>query len=142
MPLPVLDGDGLQGASSTVSAPSSSDTAGTAVPDGRKVGQSTNSLENTGCEIGKLSFVAEMTKRRPGSGDNPMRTTGMIHDEGFLRAIAEHPEDDALRLVYSDWLEEHGDPEYAEFIRVQVTLAQNADGKGDTPASELARKPW
>ncbi|MCI0457750.1 MAG: TIGR02996 domain-containing protein [Gemmataceae bacterium] len=63
----------------------------------------------------------------------------MIHDEGFLHAIGERPDDDGLRLVYADWLDEHGDLDYAEFIRVQVMLAQNADGKGDVPPSELAR---
>jgi uncharacterized protein (TIGR02996 family) len=41
---------------------------------------------------------------------------------GFLQAIIENPYDDAPRLVYADWLEEHGDPR-AEFIRVQCALA-------------------
>jgi uncharacterized protein (TIGR02996 family) len=63
----------------------------------------------------------------------------VIQNEGFLHAIAEHPDDDALRLVYADWLEEYSDPEYAEFVRVQVTLSQNADSKGEVPPSELAR---
>src|SRR5206468_25941 len=39
----------------------------------------------------------------------------------------EHPDDDAPRLVYSDWLEEHGDEDdrrRAEFIRVQIELAR------------------
>src|SRR5581483_6308863 len=40
----------------------------------------------------------------------------------FLRAIAEHPDDDLPRLVYADWLDEHGEPERAEFIRVQIEL--------------------
>jgi uncharacterized protein (TIGR02996 family) len=47
----------------------------------------------------------------------------MTSDEAFLRDICEHPEDDAPRLVYADWLEEHGNPERAEFIRVQCRLA-------------------
>jgi uncharacterized protein (TIGR02996 family) len=48
----------------------------------------------------------------------------MTTDEGFLQAILDDVEDDALRLVYADWLEEHGQPERAEFIRVQVELAR------------------
>jgi len=63
----------------------------------------------------------------------------MIHNEGFLRAIAERPDDDALRLIYADWLDDHGELEYAEFIRVQIVLAQNSDAKGEVPSSELAR---
>jgi len=43
-----------------------------------------------------------------------------MSEEGFLRAIAEAPEDDTPRLVYADWLEEHGEGERAEFIRLQV----------------------
>ncbi|HEY1375481.1 MAG TPA: TIGR02996 domain-containing protein, partial [Gemmataceae bacterium] len=42
----------------------------------------------------------------------------------FLRAIAENPDDDLPRLVYADWLDEHGEPERAEFIRVQCELAR------------------
>jgi uncharacterized protein (TIGR02996 family) len=39
--------------------------------------------------------------------------------EAFLRAIAEEPLEDAHRLVFADWLEEHGHPERARFIRLQ-----------------------
>jgi uncharacterized protein (TIGR02996 family) len=45
-------------------------------------------------------------------------------EEAFLADIVEHPEDDAPRLVYADWLDEHGRPERAEFIRAQVELAR------------------
>jgi len=38
----------------------------------------------------------------------------------FLADIRENPEDDAPRLIYADWLEDHGEEEQAEFIRVQV----------------------
>lgn len=34
----------------------------------------------------------------------------MTQDEAFLSAIAESPDDDALRLIYADWLQDHGDP--------------------------------
>jgi uncharacterized protein (TIGR02996 family) len=48
-----------------------------------------------------------------------------VDDEAaFLRAIAGAPADDAPRLVYADWLDEHGRPERAEFIRLQCELAR------------------
>jgi uncharacterized protein (TIGR02996 family) len=47
-------------------------------------------------------------------------------DGAFLAAIREHPDDDAPRLVYADWLDEHGDADRAEFIRLQVRLARMA----------------
>jgi uncharacterized protein (TIGR02996 family) len=44
-------------------------------------------------------------------------------DDAFLQAIIESPDDDAPRLVYADWLEEHGQPDRAALIRVQCQLA-------------------
>ena len=44
--------------------------------------------------------------------------------EPFLRAICENPEDDTVRLVYADWLDENGDADRAEFIRVHCELAR------------------
>ncbi len=53
----------------------------------------------------------------------------MSDEKGLLDDICTHPDDDAPRLVYADWLEEHGRPERAEFIRVQLALAgPEADG--------------
>ena len=42
----------------------------------------------------------------------------------LLAEIIAHPADDAPRLIYADWLEEHGDSARAEFIRVQCELAR------------------
>lgn len=42
----------------------------------------------------------------------------------FLRAIIAAPDDDLPRLAYADWLEESGEAELAEFIRVQCELAK------------------
>ena len=44
--------------------------------------------------------------------------------EPFLHAICADPTDDTARLVYADWLQESGDAERAEFIRVQVERAR------------------
>lgn len=42
----------------------------------------------------------------------------------FLRAICANPADDLPRLIYADFLDEHGQPERAEFIHVQCKLAR------------------
>jgi uncharacterized protein (TIGR02996 family) len=47
----------------------------------------------------------------------------MTHADAFLAAILAEPDADVHRLVYADWLDEHGDPDRAEFIRVQCAVA-------------------
>lgn len=42
-------------------------------------------------------------------------------EDAFFRAMQEAPDDDDVRLVFADWLEERGDPR-AEFLRVQLEL--------------------
>src|SRR5438552_1311228 len=51
----------------------------------------------------------------------------MTPEEAFLCDICEHPDDDSPRLIYADWLEEHGQRDLAEFIRLQCQLD---DGTG------------
>jgi uncharacterized protein (TIGR02996 family) len=41
----------------------------------------------------------------------------------LMAGIIGDPDTDPPRLVYADWLEEHGEPARAEFIRLQCTLA-------------------
>jgi uncharacterized protein (TIGR02996 family) len=43
--------------------------------------------------------------------------------DALLADILANPEDDGPRLVYADWLDEHAQPERAEFIRLQVEYA-------------------
>jgi uncharacterized protein (TIGR02996 family) len=50
----------------------------------------------------------------------------LIDDATFFRAICDDPDDDTLRLVYADFLQESSDPvrlARAEFIHVQCELA-------------------
>jgi uncharacterized protein (TIGR02996 family) len=62
----------------------------------------------------------------------------MSLEEAFLREIVEKPADDVSRLVYADWLDEHGQPERADFIRLQCRLASLPEG--DPHREELARQ--
>jgi uncharacterized protein (TIGR02996 family) len=52
----------------------------------------------------------------------------MTPEDAFLQTIRENPDDDTPRLVYADWLDEKGQPERAEFIRVQCEAATLALG--------------
>src|SRR5262249_10795928 len=47
------------------------------------------------------------------------REPGMSERADLHRAILAAPDDDAPRLVFADWLDEHGEPDQAEFIRLQ-----------------------
>jgi uncharacterized protein (TIGR02996 family) len=54
-----------------------------------------------------------------------------MSEVGLLRAIIDDPDDDAVRLVYCDWLEEHAgeknaEQARAELIRGQIELARTA----------------
>ena len=58
--------------------------------------------------------------------------------ERFLRAIEAEPEDDAVRLVFADWLEENGNAERARFIRLQCEHHRLQEG--DSPRAESRRR--
>ncbi|VTR97168.1 TIGR02996 domain-containing protein [Tuwongella immobilis] len=58
-------------------------------------------------------------------------------DAEFLDAIRQRPDDDAPRLIYADWLEEQGQFDRAQFIRVQCALAGSA-----LPAGHPQRVDW
>ena len=69
--------------------------------------------------------------------------------EPFLRAICADPEDDTVRLVYADWLDENGDPDRAAFIRLQIEyewrrVARACDGAFLARYTSAARNggPW
>src|SRR5262249_9529305 len=63
----------------------------------------------------------------------------MLHhpEAGFLHAIIENPLDDTPRRAYPDWVHEHGQPDRAEFIRLQYQLAALGPSRQLIRASEL-----
>ncbi len=56
--------------------------------------------------------------------------------DAFLDAIVDNPDDDTPRLVYADWLQEHGQENYAQFIRLQCAAAR------EKPWSDEANRLW
>jgi uncharacterized protein (TIGR02996 family) len=51
-------------------------------------------------------------------------------EAALLKAVCRAPADDLPRLVYADWLEEHGREERAEFIRLQIEAERDAPDSG------------
>jgi uncharacterized protein (TIGR02996 family) len=52
----------------------------------------------------------------------------MTLHQAFLQDIAASPDDDGPRLIYADWLDDHGEPERAEFIRAQCEAFRLPEG--------------
>src|SRR2546429_567671 len=67
----------------------------------------------------------------------PVEPPHMSDEAAFLQAIRDDPGSDGPRLVYADWLDEHGDPR-GEFVRVQCRLERLAPD--DPEAASLRRR--
>lgn len=48
----------------------------------------------------------------------------MSDEAGFLKSLAEQPDERSTRLVYADWLDEHDRPREAAFLRLQLQVAE------------------
>ena len=60
-----------------------------------------------------------------------------MHDrDAFFAAIVSRPDDDLPRLIYADYLDERGDAERAEFIRLQCAAAR---GEPDVDLRRIAQ---
>lgn len=57
----------------------------------------------------------------------------VVEQVEFVKGICTVPDDDTRRVVYADWLQEHGEPERAEFIRVQVVYDRDFDPSEHAP---------
>jgi uncharacterized protein (TIGR02996 family) len=72
----------------------------------------------------------------------------MTPEDAFLEDIRENPEDDAVRLIYADWLEDRGGPsdsDRAEFIRVQIgahSLREQDLAESNQRACDLLERHW
>jgi uncharacterized protein (TIGR02996 family) len=64
----------------------------------------------------------------------------MTEREALFRAVCENPDDDTARLVFADWLQEHGEEERAEFIRLQCRRDRGMASTRTEFAHELQRE--
>lgn len=72
-----------------------------------------------------------------------MTTTTDDTERALYRAICANPDEDTPRLVYADWLQEHGDEDRAEFIRVQCESELRLSRlrtHGETPPARLEER--
>src|SRR4051812_25999781 len=63
----------------------------------------------------------------------------MTEERDFLDAIADAPDDDDLRLIFADWLDERDDAR-GEYIRVQLDLARLPEDDPSRPGLERREK--
>jgi uncharacterized protein (TIGR02996 family) len=63
----------------------------------------------------------------------------MADRAGFLAALRAAPDDEALRLIFADWLDEQGDP-LGAFIRLQIELEPLRHDYDQPRAEELRRR--
>ncbi len=61
-------------------------------------------------------------------------------EAAFLAAIAAEPDDDLPRQVFADWLEENGQPERAELIRLSCRLDPHRDRFDDDAINALRQR--
>jgi uncharacterized protein (TIGR02996 family) len=65
-----------------------------------------------------------MAKKRAKSASKAKGSSPAPTELALLRAVLADPDDDAPRLNYADLLDEHGDCDRAEFIRLQIERAR------------------
>src|SRR6478672_5831059 len=93
-------------------------------------------------------MAKKRAKKPPEEATQPPPTTSA--EEGFIQAILADPDDDAHRLVYADWFGENGQPERAEFMRLQIARARLSRrdparwtaGQRERTLEEAHRKDW
>jgi uncharacterized protein (TIGR02996 family) len=61
-------------------------------------------------------------------------------EKAFLQAVIADPDDDSPRLIYADWLDEQGQCERAEFIRVQIAVHGSCESDDPQRFAELRRR--
>ena len=60
-----------------------------------------------------------------------------LQRSGFLQGILDDPDDDDLRLIYADWLDDHsGDDTLSAYIRARVEHERQCDPTSGMPLDD------
>jgi uncharacterized protein (TIGR02996 family) len=87
----------------------------------------------------KLSRGTRFLYQTEEPGPRTPRPAAPAHDlAGLLRAVLDEPGDDNIRLVCADWYEENGQPERAEFIRLQIEQGRLDEAARHSAAGKAA----
>lgn len=73
--------------------------------------------------IALLIYLAETPSARPEPKADAAEPTADDF-EPLLRGVFANPADDTVRLVFADWLDDHGEPDRAALVRVQCESAR------------------
>jgi uncharacterized protein (TIGR02996 family) len=79
-------------------------------------------------------MAKKRTPRQAGTSDGGPEP----NEPSLLAAVLADPDADAPRLAYADRLDRHGQPERAEFIRLQIERARRPWPDGETPGAREA----
>ncbi|HEX4606671.1 MAG TPA: TIGR02996 domain-containing protein, partial [Urbifossiella sp.] len=60
----------------------------------------------------------------------------------LLAAVCDRPDDDTPRLVFADWLDDHGHADRAAFVRAQVELARTPEWEPFAVACRRQKPEW
>src|SRR6476661_7167875 len=85
---------------------------------------------------GQVSVIVQPQNKTPQNVDRAQEPP-MTDAQALLSTIAAPPDADLPRLIYADWLEEHGQLDRARLIRVQIELARLPDNEGEPTALQV-----
>src|SRR5262245_59139867 len=76
---------------------------------------------------------AKPKSRKPKKA-SPAKHAPSADEQALLAAVIAHPDEDTPRLMYADWLDEHGQPARPEFIRPQIEATRCPPGDSKAKA--------
>src|SRR5436309_2100877 len=87
---------------------------------------------------GRPTCASASANASASAADALLREIPMSTEQAFLADIVAHPDDDGPRLIFADWLDEHGQADRAAFIRAQIERLRLKEG--DDRQEELRRR--
>src|SRR5262245_60398299 len=88
------------------------------------------------------SPLGVLGRRDPGPGSDGLQESPMSELEALIVTARAQPEEDGPRSVLADWLDDHGDPDWAELIRVQLEAVRQPPRKALAERAAALAERW